>query len=62
VLHRLEDRGMIESTWRESDEGRRRKYYRLKEAGVRELHVQRSHWQLVNGMLQKSWEAQTCST
>jgi len=31
VLHRLEDRGLIESTWRVSEEGRRRKYYRLKE-------------------------------
>ena len=61
VLHRLEDRGLIESTWRESEEGRRRKYYRLKDAGRRELSVQRSHWLLVNGMLQKSWEGQTCS-
>jgi len=62
VLHRLEDRGLIESTWRESQEGRRRKYYRLKEAGLRELDVQRSHWLLVNGVLQKAWEGQLCST
>jgi len=62
VLHRLEDRGLIESTWRESDEGRRRKYYRLKEAGVHELNVQRRHWLLVNEMLQKAWEGQLCST
>ena len=62
VLHRLEDRGLIESTWRESDEGRRRKYYRLKESGVRELNVQRRHWLLVNEMLQKAWEGQVCST
>jgi PadR family transcriptional regulator len=56
VLHRLEERGLIESTWRESEKGRRRKYYRLKDAGRRELSVQRSHWMLVNETLQKSWE------
>jgi len=62
VLHRLEDRGLIESTWRVSEEGRRRKYYRLKEAGVRELGVQRTHWLRVNEVLQKSWEGPLCST
>jgi len=62
VLHRLENRDLIESTWRMSEEGRRRKYYRLKEAGVRELNVQRTHWLLVNKTLQKSWEGQLCST
>ena len=61
VLHRLEDRGLIESAWRVSEEGRRRKYYRLKEAGVRELDVQRAQWLLVNQTLQKSWEGQLCS-
>ena len=62
VLHRLEDRGLIESTWRVSEEGRRRKYYRLKEAGVRELGIQRTQWRLVSETLQKSWEGQVCST
>lgn len=62
VLHRLEQRGLIESTWRTSEQGRRRRIYKLKEAGRRELHVQRSHWLLVNTMLEKSWEAQSCST
>jgi DNA-binding PadR family transcriptional regulator len=62
VLHRLEDRGLIESTWRVSEEGRRRKYYRLKEAGARELDVQRTHWLLVSETLKKSWEGELCST
>lgn len=62
VLHRLEDRGLIESTWRVSEEGRRRKYYRLKEAGARELDVQRTQWVRVYETLQKSWEGQLCLT
>lgn len=62
VLHRLEDRGLIESTWRVSEEGRRRKYYRLKEAGARELEVQRTQWVRVYETLQKSWEGQLCLT
>ena len=33
VLHRLEKRGLIQSTWRTSESGRRRKYYRLKPRG-----------------------------
>lgn len=62
VLHRLEDRDLIESNWRVSEEGRRRKYYRLKEAGARELSVQKTHWLQVYGTLQKSWEGHLCST
>ena len=62
VLHRLEDRGLIESTWRVSEEGRRRKYYRLKEAGARELDVQKTQWVRVYETLQKSWEGQLCLT
>ncbi len=35
ILHRLEDEGLIEGEW--SEEGRRRKEYRLSEAGRRHL-------------------------
>lgn len=35
ILHRLEEEGLIEGTW--SEEGRRRKDYRLTDAGRRHL-------------------------
>jgi DNA-binding PadR family transcriptional regulator len=45
ILHRLEQRGLIESYWGEAESGRKRRYYRLLPAGSEELQVQRSHWQ-----------------
>ena len=33
VLHRLEKNGLVESYWKTSQEGRRRKYYRLMPVG-----------------------------
>ena len=55
VLHRLEDQGLIESEWRVSDSGRRRKYYRLKEKGRRALNVEKAHWMLVHSTLMQLW-------
>jgi DNA-binding PadR family transcriptional regulator len=53
ILHRLERRGLIEATWRETDAGRKRKYYRLREAGRGELAVLRTHWHRIDGILRK---------
>jgi DNA-binding PadR family transcriptional regulator len=50
-LHRLEERGLVSSVWRESESGRRRKYYRLREAGRRALDEQRRQWACVNGAI-----------
>ncbi|QWW19915.1 helix-turn-helix transcriptional regulator [Schaalia sp. 19OD2882] len=38
LLHRLEAQGLITSRWGTADNGRRRKYYALTEAGAAELH------------------------
>jgi PadR family transcriptional regulator PadR len=51
VLHRLEKNGLVESYWRKSEAGRRRKYYRLKEAGEVELEDHRKQWELVYSVL-----------
>ncbi|MGH7616506.1 MAG: PadR family transcriptional regulator [Gemmatimonadaceae bacterium] len=37
ALHRLEDRGFVESEWAQSDNNRRAKYYELTAAGRRQL-------------------------
>src|SRR2546421_6391349 len=35
VLHRMEEEGLIQSRWGESENGRRRKYYSIKKNGKR---------------------------
>lgn len=55
VLHRLETKGLIVSTWRESESGRPRKYYQLTPEGQRELEVERRQWMDVHSILMKLW-------
>jgi PadR family transcriptional regulator PadR len=56
VLHRMEEEGLIESEWRESEAGRRRKYYRLCSQGKRELETDREQWLNVHSTLTKLWK------
>jgi transcriptional regulator len=44
-LHRLEERGWIESTWGISDNNRRARFYRLTQQGRRQFQVQSDEWQ-----------------
>lgn len=62
VLHRLEKQNLIESTWRDSKAGRRRKYYKIKEQGIRTLKEQRNQWMTVYSTLRKLWENEPCLT
>lgn len=55
VLHRLEKRGCIRSTWREAENGRRRKYYRLESKGLRTLEEQKEQWHAVQSTLKALW-------
>ncbi|MGE5552088.1 MAG: PadR family transcriptional regulator [Bacteroidota bacterium] len=55
VLHRLEKQDLIESYWQESAIGRRRKYYRIKTAGLEELARQREQWETVHAALDRTW-------
>jgi PadR family transcriptional regulator PadR len=48
LLHRLERNGLVKAVWGQSETGRRRKYYRLTEAGVEQLNRQRRQWQVVD--------------
>ena len=51
VLHRLEQRELIESYWRAAETGRRRKYYRLTKRGRAELQRQKQQWAVVQKTL-----------
>jgi PadR family transcriptional regulator, regulatory protein PadR len=44
ALHRLEDRGWLESYWGSSENNRKAKFYRLTAAGKKQLVVERSRW------------------
>lgn len=55
VLHRLEEQQLIESYWKGADSGRKRKYYRIKEAGQEELELQKKQWEMVHSALSKTW-------
>src|SRR5262245_27094999 len=48
VLHRLEKQGWVVATERLSDDGRRRRYYRITPAGRRCLAEHRAQWSLVH--------------
>jgi PadR family transcriptional regulator len=44
ALHRMERQKLLRATWSESDEGRRRKYYKLTSAGQKALNKKREDW------------------
>ena len=45
ALYRLEQQGLLATTWGVSNNNRRAKFYRLTPAGRRRLQVQRANWQ-----------------
>ena len=55
ALHRLERQKMLRSYWVDTDEGRRRKYYRLTAKGKKAAERKREDWSrfaaAVNGVL-----------
>jgi PadR family transcriptional regulator, regulatory protein PadR len=57
VLHRLERSGLVESRWEKTESGRRRKYYRVTEAGREQLADERRQWRTMDETLRKVWSA-----
>ena len=55
VLHRLEADGLVVARWRTAETGRRRKYYRLTEAGREALALERQQWLDVHAILAQLW-------
>jgi len=48
ALHRMEQAGWLKSTWGESENNRRAKYYRLTKAGERQLTTEMEDWQRIS--------------
>src|SRR2546427_11216414 len=45
ALHRLEERGLVDSEWGLSDKGKRARFYRLTTAGRQRLKTETAAWQ-----------------
>jgi PadR family transcriptional regulator, regulatory protein PadR len=57
VLHRLERSGLVDSRWEKTKSGRRRKYYRVNQAGRDQLADEHRQWRTVDETLRKVWSA-----
>jgi DNA-binding PadR family transcriptional regulator len=62
VLHWMENEGLLESEWKESETGRKRKYYRLRKEGHKALQTEQQQWMTVHTTLTKLWKPQTSLT
>jgi DNA-binding PadR family transcriptional regulator len=58
VLHRMEEEGWIAARWGQSETGRKRKYYSLKQEGINALKAQREQWATVSGVFKQLWKEQ----
>lgn len=56
VLHRLESEGLVRARWGESEDGRRRRYYRITPRGREILLGERAEWLAVHHTLEALWE------
>lgn len=55
LLHRLERLGYVEARWGCSEEGRRRRLYRVTELGRQSLVEQQRQWVVVHDALRAAW-------
>jgi DNA-binding PadR family transcriptional regulator len=58
VLHWMEGQDLIEAEWRDSETGRKRKYYRLRKEGRKALQEEKQQWRTVHETLIKLWKQQ----
>jgi PadR family transcriptional regulator PadR len=56
ALHRLEEKGWLVSSWGESENNRRARYYRLTPSGRRRLRVEADEWGRIAGAIARAVE------
>jgi len=56
ALHRLEQKGWLRSSWRESETGREAKFYSLTPAGRKQLAVEKDSWARLAGAVRLIFE------
>jgi PadR family transcriptional regulator PadR len=57
ALHRMEDAGWLTSSWGESENNRRAKYYRLTKAGQRQLKTETEIWERISLAIVRALQA-----
>src|SRR5580698_4767667 len=57
ALHRMEEEGWLVSSWGESENNRRAKYYRLTRAGRRQLDSETRRWGRISLAIARALEA-----
>jgi len=57
ALHRIEERGFVESDWGTSENNRRAKYYRLTRAGRKRLETEAGEWKRLSLAITRVMEA-----
>ncbi len=58
VLHRMEDNGWIKSRWVTMENGRKRKYYAIKQDGKQALQEKYEQWTMISSVLGGIWKGQ----
>jgi transcriptional regulator len=56
ALHRMEEAGWLSSSWGESDNSRRAKFYRLTKAGRRQLKEETNQWARISAAMASALE------
>jgi transcriptional regulator len=57
ALHRMEEAGWLASSWGESENNRRAKFYRLTSAGRRQLQTETRQWETIALAIASALEA-----
>ena len=56
ALHRMEEAGWLTSSWGESENGRRAKFYRLTKTGRRQLKEETDQWARISAAMASALE------
>lgn len=56
ALHRMEEAGWLSSTWGESENSRRAKFYRLTKTGQRQLKEETEQWARISAAMASALE------
>jgi PadR family transcriptional regulator, regulatory protein PadR len=58
ALHRMEEQGWLASSWGESENNRRAKYYRLTKTGRRQLELETDRWDKISLAIGRALKAE----
>jgi PadR family transcriptional regulator, regulatory protein PadR len=57
ALHRMQEQGWLASSWGESENNRRAKYYELTRSGRRQLEAEKRQWEQIAVAMERALES-----